>query len=216
MAEDTFRVVSVLDPGIDTERMTMKELRAYSDSRDIAKIEPFYKPGSLVTEYLCREVPHALWERFVMADDSQAAQFRRAFQAGIVSAKNLPQRDGTFVPSWSPPRINDVATDESMERFSASDRTEIGLVIWQRSFLAPRTAPTYPLPDSVVVCLGARGFRRAEPSPSTPATSSDEASSRSAATQAAQPETDKRGDNCAETSASPTDASATERSAPAA
>ncbi len=216
MADENFTVVSVLDPGIDTERMPRAEMSAYLATRDIDKLRPYIKPGATVTEYRCREVPHALWEPYVMAPPSDAERLKRAFQCGVTNVKHLRQRDGTTVPSWDPPQAHGGMADESLGRFSAAVRAEIGQVIWQRSFLAPLTVPTYLLPDTVHACLVERAFLPAASSPSSPETSSAEVSSASGATQGAPSTTESATATCGDGSAAPMDATAAERSTPVA
>lgn len=212
MADENFTLVSVLDPGIDTARMPASEMIAYIETRDEDKIRPYYKPGAYVTEYRCREVPHSLWERYVMAGESEAERYRRAFQAGVMSVKNLLQRDGVFLPDVKElPRVGDVMADEAAGRFSPAERAEIGLVIWARSFLAPRTAQPYQLPPTVRACAAARDYLPVASSPSSQATSSDAASSPSDATPATQPATGSSTATCGDGSAPATGATATER-----
>ncbi len=219
MADENFTVVSVLDPGIDTKRMTTAAMRVYTTTRDADALKQFVVPGATVAEYRCREIPHTLWEGYVMAGASDAERLKRAFQCGVTNVKHLRQRDGSTVPSWDPPQVNGVMADESLGRFSAAVRAEIGQVIWQRSFLAPMTVPIYLLPDTVLACLAGREFLPVESSPNSPETSSDEASSGLAAaepTQATPSTTGNETATCGDGSAAPTDATAAERSTSAA
>lgn len=169
-------VISVNDDAIDTEAMSVAEMLAYAKTRDVGKLR--FKQNARPTRYHVREVPHALMESWVLAASGEAEQCRRAFLAAVVQVDNLPQRDGTTLPSWTPPGMPtaDSMPDAEAVRFSAADRTEIGMVALERSFLAPRIVRAYHLPPSSVRLLELREFRRVDASPASPAPSSAEAS----------------------------------------
>lgn len=160
MRDEKFKLVSTLDPALD---MTMNEVVKYMTTRDFSSLR--FLPGEKATVFYCREVPHGLWESFVAATDSVPERYKRAFQAGIERVENLYQNDGTTIPSWAPTqrleRLGDVVimSDKEAELFSASEREEIGSVIYRNSFLPRRIKCSYQLPPSLVELLPTRTFR---------------------------------------------------------
>lgn len=176
MKDESQVVISVLDPAIDTESMTVDEMMKYAETRDVSKIR--IKAGAKPTRYHTREIRHDVMESYVMAAGTDAERYRRAFLCGVVKVENLLQRDGSILPDWTPTNIGKLAAmpDADAERFSAAERQEIGLVVFDRSFLAPRTVLAYRLPPTLPRFLGEREFRRADAIPQSPATSNEEAS----------------------------------------
>ena len=181
MRQERFSVVSVLDPAIDTERMTASAMREYLESRDMRKLEPFLKPGSKPTRYHVREVPHELWETFVMGGGSESERYRRAFMCGVERIDELYQNDGTTIANWTPSTdALGVMRPEAVVRVSAQEREEIGAVVWYHSFLARRIEGCFRLPPSSRDLLIERPFRHAAASPNSPVLSSAAASSQAA------------------------------------
>ena len=179
MREETIKVVSVLDPAIDTETMTTAEIVEYAKTRaDYRRLR--YKPNQKPTVFHLREIRHQLMESWVLEDAGNEAQVaRRCFQAAVFKVENLYQRDGHCLDVWEPKnpdntRANTIP-DESLERFSLSERIEIGQVAWDHSFLPPRIAPSYRLPPMSANSLARREFLPAGASQSLPAGSRDEA-----------------------------------------
>lgn len=157
---ETYKVVSVRDPGVDTSRMPLGAMIAYCRTRDYAKVEPFVDTTK-ATVFTCREVPASLWESYVMATDNEAEMFKRAFACGVTDVKNLRNDDGTLVP-WAPTGVlrgvTGVMTDEELSRFYHSVRGEIGSVIFHRSFLDPWTERIFPLQPTLLTQLTHRTF----------------------------------------------------------
>lgn len=149
----------------------------YVHNRDFATIEPHFKPGEKPTIFHVREVPHDLWESFVMgATDSERAL--RAFMCGVEKAENVYTRDGntmTWTPALNGTR-NVMSTEEATSRFSPSERMEIGEVIFAHSFLAPRIEGGFRLPPLLGELLARRAFLHADASPSDAAPSSSQPS----------------------------------------
>jgi hypothetical protein len=180
-AEKPFVVVSVLDPAIDTESMPIEDMIKYYESRDTALLK--FKPGRQPQRYHLREVKQSVWESWVMASELESVRHLRAFMCSVIRVDNILQRDGSILSAPWEPSNREAASmlDGDVERFSASDRAEIGAVAFARSFLAPRTVKTYPLPPTLRPSLAAREFLRADATPPSPAPSSGEASSSAAA-----------------------------------
>ena len=177
MDEKIIEVVSVLDEAIDTESMPVEDMLEYCRTRDVKRLK--FHPGKKPQRYFTREVKQRVWESYVMAADTDAERYRRAFLCGVVKVKNMLQRDGgQIVDEWVPAGIPDAAAmrEEDAERCSASDRAEIGLVIFERSFLAPRTVRSYRLPPMLPALLRLREFRHADVTPPSQAQSSGAAS----------------------------------------
>jgi hypothetical protein len=178
MQSSTYKVVCVRDPGIDTPRMEWSQMIDYVRSREFSKVEPFVNMQK-TTVFSCREVPASLWESFVMAGDSDSEMFRRAFACGVVNVHNLRNEDGTVVP-WAPTGAlrgqSGVMTEEELARFYPAVRSEIGSVIFHRSFLDPWTERIFPLQPTLLTQLTHRTFRSADASQSGAAQSSEKPS----------------------------------------
>jgi hypothetical protein len=183
--EERIKVVSVLDPAVDTESMSVTEMADYLKTRDFKKLK--FKQGVKPTVYHLKEAARPLWVSWVMAVDGDAERAARCFQACVERVENLYQRDGVCLPDWKPNGYP--MPDESLERFSLNDILEIGQVAWDHSYLPARIEPSYRLPPTSHTCLIRRDFRLADASPSQPAASSSEASSVSDSIPQAQPET---------------------------
>lgn len=182
MRAATFKAVSVIDPALDTEAITEDDMVRYFQMRDFAIVDGKWKPGQKPTIYHLREVPHDLWESFVMRGENESEQFAYAFRAGVVKAENVYGADGVAVALWEPAKKGTNAiTAKEAERFSPAERAEIGSVVFQHSFLPLRTECIYRLPSSVAAHLARRAFLLADKSQnSAEATSSDAHSADSA------------------------------------
>lgn len=210
MKEERFRIVSVNDPAIDTERMPIETMLKYIETRDEKLIAPFMRAGEQPTWFHIREIPRRLMTRFVQSASAvPSMRNEHAFRAGVTVVENVHQDDGPFLTSWELPRTNDdVVTEETLEqRFSPSEVDEIGAVIWNHSFLARRMRRTYQLPHTSREVLSGRAFLPADANPSLPATSSAEASP---APSPAPEKTETASSASADSSASPTAATAAE------
>lgn len=171
-----FELVSVLDPAIDPSRGTAKEMSAYVASRKMEDIRKFIEPGKKPTVFHCEEISHDLWESYVQAGASDADKCRRAFQCGVRSVDNLYDHDGRNIGTWTPSRVGgrDVMEESDLSKFPPRDREEIGMAIYMRSFLGPRTRAESQLPLTSLSVLGRMAFRPVEPSQSEPVQSSAE------------------------------------------
>lgn len=210
MKQERFRIVSVNDPAIDTERMPIETMLKYIETRDEKLILPFVRPGGQPTWFHIREIPRRLMTRFVQSASAvPSMRNEHAFRAGVSLVENLHQDDGPFLVSWEPPKTSDDVIDEDAleQRFSPAEVEEVGAVIWNHSFLARRMRRTYQLPHSSREILSGRDFRSAAASPSLQATSSD-AASPAASPALAETATASTASAC--NSASPTAATATE------
>lgn len=176
MQEETKVFVSVLDPAINTESMTITDMSGYAESRDLTRLK--FKPGVPVTRYHTREIRHDVMESYVMAAPTEPERYRRAFLCGVVRVENIVQRDGSVITDWTPPSLGKFPAmpDSEGERFSAAERQEIGLCIFDRSFLAPRTVPGFRLPPMLPRFLAEREYRPADANRASQAQSSDAAS----------------------------------------
>lgn len=175
------QVVSVNDPAIDTKRITLEQMREYFTTRDLSKIQPFFKPDCKPTIYTIREIPHALWDLIEEVEGSPAEQRKRAFMFGVVEVQDLHQRDGAFIPGRVElPKYElqgeRVIQEKALTRFWPGHRIEVGVVALTHSFLPPTIGGGYPLPHMCLLTLSARGFLRVDASPNLQASSSDEAS----------------------------------------
>ena len=179
--QERFRVVSVNDPAIETERMTVAEMTAYYVNRDEALIRPFIKPGSQPTWFMVGEIKRRLWASYVLktAQDDTALRHERAFLAGVDSIENLPQEDAQPISLFEPERSGGIIREEVLERYGLDACTveEIGSICLEHGFLARRTRRTYRLPPMCLEYLSQRVFRHVASSPSSPAPSSSSTSS---------------------------------------
>src|SRR3990172_885192 len=171
MREERFRVVSVLDPAIDTAAMLVKQMIEYQEKRYYPLIQRFFKPGEKPTVFHVREIPRALWSHVQAAGDKSEV-WKRAFRCGVEKVEDVYNKDGVTTPEWKPVgvRLADktVMTDEEFEEhFAPHEWEEIGAVIHTHSFLHRRIAVRYPLLSSCLELLGHRPFLPADPSPST-------------------------------------------------
>ncbi len=170
MRAEKFKTVSVLDPAIDHESMLVSEMSEFLKTRDFPIVSKYFKPGQKPTVFNIREVPHGLWDSYVMAGTtSDSDRFRNAFQCGVEKVENLYQSDGTMLPSWAPSqRAGDqviLSTKEADIYFSPEEREEIGSVIFKHSFLSKRIAALFVLPSLCLERLDQHRFRRADVNP---------------------------------------------------
>lgn len=165
-----FKTVSAGDPAIDRERMTKVQMHAFSVDRDMKHL--VMKPGARPVEFTFRDIPHRDFIRWVNAPDSEHEKYERAFECALQSVTNLPNADGTYMPTWEPPRTNDMMADEAMARFPAGVILELGGVAYRRSFFGQWTKPTYALPPLLAAHLNAQTYLPAAVSPTSPAENS--------------------------------------------
>jgi len=175
MRPERFPVISVLDPAIDTESMTLLQMFEYAEKRDVKLIQSRVKPGAKFTVYNVRAVPHSLWQSYVDADPNESVRARRAFQCGVESVDNLAGNDGIAITKWTPTqKAADgsviLSEQELNERFAPSEVLEIGSVIYKHSFFPRRTEASYPLLPGYAEPLAHLKFRSVEPNPSTATT----------------------------------------------
>lgn len=173
---DKFEVISVLDPAIETARMTPARMVEYSRTRDIAIVRPFIKEGAAPTIYHMREIPRSLMRSYVCAFDmSDTEKATRAFLAGLVRITNLHQSDGTVIPSFDPPRETnrDIVDERALERVWPEESEEVGRVVFQHSFLHPRMQQPFLLQPTCHALLTERPFLTADANPNSQPSSSD-------------------------------------------
>lgn len=181
MRAERFKVVSALDPALDVDTETLIK---YVRERDYALVERNFLPGSKPIIFHVREVPHGMWESYVAAGASEAEQARRAFIAGVEKVENLMSPDG-LVQTWTPTRTPRdkvvMMTEEQADLlFRPQQRGEIGMVIYQHSFLPLTIELNLPLLPSWHAPLARLAGLRAERiQSSVSATSSDPPSARS-------------------------------------
>lgn len=207
MRPERIEVICVHDPAIDTKSMTVEQMMEYAKTRDQKVLRMV--PGVAPTVFHCREVPQALWTSYIMGGGTEAELLERCFLAGVERVENLFGRDGVCIPDWQPPRDSeDRMQRESLKRFAPAEVLEVGQAIWQHSFLPPRIAPTYRLPHTCLAALMGREFRPADASPSERDPNSAPVSHASASHPPQQTETDPDKPPHADSSGSPTDATA--------
>ena len=189
MRAERFRVISVLDPALDTEhQLTVEQSLEYARTRDFTLVDGKWVPGEEPTIFHVREIPNKKMETYVMAvggDDksSEALRFMRAFECGVYAVDNLVGDDGVKLPRWEPAnRRNGQATMTGDEcyRFSANERLEIGSVVYAHSFLHRKIAAYYQLPSSVLEHWAQRAYLPAAPSQTTASVPSNEKPSHAA------------------------------------
>lgn len=216
MKQEQFRIVSVNDPAIDTERMPLETMVKYIETRDEKLVLPFIRPGGQPTWFHIREIPRRLMTRFVQSAAAvESMRNEHAFRAGVLTVENLHQEDGPVRSSWKAPRTEDDVIPEDVleQRFSPSEVDEVGAVVWNHSFLARRMRRTYRLPHTSREALSVRDFLPADANRKSQATSSDEASPEESP---AQGETETPKQTSESATASATDATATETQSTAA
>lgn len=144
------RVVSILDPALDTQAMG-DDVLTYAQSRDEKLIKPKFD-GRLCWFYL-RRIPNSLYQRYVLEAPSESARHARAFQCAVMQVENLPTENGVLdlvVPQQSVKIVGgemQILTDAQMELFAPLYTIEIGEVANTRSFL----------PAGSALCLAVRG-----------------------------------------------------------
>lgn len=177
MRQESFRAVSVIDPALDTASLTYDEIKAYWSTRDFSIVDGKWVPGEKPTIFHVSEVPHGLWEGYVMAAATEQERNLRCFIAGVRRVENLVGEDGVALTAWEPVNKRGkhlMMTDEENARFSRQECEEIGSVIFQHSFLHRRMPLSLQLPSTVAEHLAPRPCRRAAPSQTTaPVTTSD-------------------------------------------
>ncbi len=202
---ELMRVISVTDEALDVAALPDGHFDEYVRRRDYALIEPFIKPGVLPTVYVLREIPHRTFSH-VLSQASEGQRQMAAFQCALVRVENFRTDEGAivmlneqgFARYGKDTSLPNVLKDEELENFGHDELLEIGEVAFTRSFFRKRTARVYQLPHTWRARLVAQALLHAEPSRALPASSSDEPSS-----------TTPSGGS---SSASPTDATAPERS----
>ncbi len=172
MAE--FKTVSAGDPAIAREAMTKKQLGDFATTRDMKHL--VMKPGARAVTFTLKDIPHREFIRWVNAPDNENEKYERAFECALKSVDNLPNKDGTTMPTWEPPRENDMMSEEAMSRFPAGVILEIGGVAYRRTFFGQWTTPTYALPPLLAAHLNAQTYLPAAVSPTSAEPTSDAAS----------------------------------------
>jgi hypothetical protein len=171
MRDQQFKVICVLDEALDTSALTVDEVVEYIRDRDFKIVDGKWVPGEKPTIFHVSEVPHGLWESYIMAGTSNDYErWYKAFIAGVRKVESLVGEDGVAVTSWEPAvkrGKHTMMTDEEAARFPPSQREEIGRVIYQHSFLPRKMRLCLPLPSFVVEHLERRRFRLAELSQTT-------------------------------------------------
>jgi len=182
MRAETFKTVSVLDPLLDTESISVAEIVEFAKSRDYALVDGKWKPGDKPTIFHCREISHDLMEKYVKSvsgskDEAEEETYRRAFECGVYLAENVVGNDGVNLDRWEPAKKRNgkpMMSAEESYRFSWNERQEIGAVVYAHSFLHRKIALCCQLPSSVLALLGHREYRHADPSPTTALAPSNE------------------------------------------
>lgn len=178
-----FKTVSANDPAIDRERMTKKQMHDFATTREMRHL--VLKPGAKPITFTLREIPHRDYIRWVNSPDNEHEKYERAFECALASVDNLPNKDGTTLPTWAPPRDNDMMSEEAMSRFPAGVILEIGGVAYRRTFFGQWTTPTYALPPLLAAHLNAQTYLPADASPTSAAPTSGGVSAPGGTTQAA-------------------------------
>lgn len=146
----SFRVVSMIDPALATVPRAVME--QYATKRDIAIIEPFFDKTNMPVIYHTRRIPRSIWTRVIMPQSTDELKADACFQFGVIRVDGLHTEDNvrfTFEPTGSVPTTEgDLAhiKDEEMSRFYPDEISEIGGVIFHKSFFRPTIAVIYVPP----------------------------------------------------------------------
>lgn len=174
---DQLKTVCIFDPAIDKERVTFPILEKFAQTRDLAKIAPFFKSGSKPTAFTIRRIPRSVMIRQVISAGSEDEKRLRAFQYGVISIEALTNSDGSRV-NWEPSGTIDTPdgpliyiSDRELERVSLAESLEIGAVAWDFNFLPLSIVDCYRLAPSSVGILGRLTYLLADASPTTVALS---------------------------------------------
>lgn len=176
MREERFITVSVLDPALETERMTYDEVRDFVARRDWNTVANYIKPGEHPTRYHVRECPNELWAWVMGGGDDDEARYERAFRCCVERADNVYQRDGVRLESWAPTNTNGrpaAMSEAEAWTFPRSERAEIGRVCYEHSFFPRRIAECFRLHASLGEPLGRRTVRLAASIPTTESATSN-------------------------------------------
>jgi hypothetical protein len=161
------KTICIFDPAIDIVKIPRTILEEFALTRELKKIEPFYKPGLRPTYYNIRRIPRSVMRRMVWPAASDEEKYAKCFQYGVTSVEGLYQEDGSRV-GWEPTGTVTTPDGELLcllerelnsERFSDSEILEIGAVVWYRSFLQLTIKDGYRLPHSSVATLGNLTYR---------------------------------------------------------
>lgn len=166
--DETYTLISVNDPAVDTTKITIEKMLEYINDRDESIIANAIDPAQPPARFTCREVPRKFWSRFVMEGRCESDNVERAFRAGVRSVVNLMGDDGVRNEErWDVP--DEIMAIESVDRFTPAQVQEIGSVIYQRSFLGHSIKRDWLLPPMCHDALADREFLRAESSPNSQA-----------------------------------------------
>ena len=179
-AQKPFRVVSMIDPALRNVPKAVME--RYATKRDISMVEPFFSKSSLPTIYHTRRIPRSIWTRVVMAQTTDELKAEVCFQFGIIRVEGANTEDNariTFDPTGSIDTADGKLThikDEEMSRFYPDEVSEIGGVIYTKSFFRPTIDVIYVPPLMCREQWGRRVVFSVDASPTTQAKNSEKRS----------------------------------------
>lgn len=148
MIDGSLRVVSIADEAINYP-LPAGLLGKYVEKRELALIEPYFKPGVKPTLYFVKPISHAIFKS-VLELPTETARAYASFQAGVVRIENVRGERGETstleTATVSRMKKEETLSDEQLELFDPSELLEIGEVAFTRSFFRKRTERIYRLP----------------------------------------------------------------------
>ena len=154
------RVVSLVDPALDTEAMSRDDFIGYAQTRDWKLVKP--KLDGRLCNFYIRRIPTSLYQRFVMEAASESDRKRRAFQCGVSRVEWLPTENGTLelIEPMQTTKLSSgelqIMSDAQMELFAPLYLEEIGEVANVRSFLPPGRELFFPVQGSLALVMQMR------------------------------------------------------------
>lgn len=164
------RLVSIADPALDWPEMARAHtgseskyanaIQEYAQSRDPSMVREV--PGQQLVWFTIRRLDAAVMD-VVLSQDNDHYQHRTAFKYAVERIDNLTALDGTRKPrveGEDERRVDGVPvpylSEKQMAWIAPQYLDEIGGVAFARSFLAPTTGVSYPLPRSWRLLLKAK------------------------------------------------------------
>lgn len=155
MEVKTQKIIVSYDTAIDHVRASRPDangkipLDEYVATRDLAIIQPFIIPAELPTYFNIHPLSYELADRIASINVNEYYNCKLCFQHGVSSVENHTDRDGTHYHLWKPSGIVNneyYITDDEIKLFAPYQRAEIGMVIFQLSFLEHKTFNRLQLP----------------------------------------------------------------------
>jgi hypothetical protein len=150
------RVCCFWDTALDRAAVTAVDpatgdspLGVYVANRDEKTIAPFIVPGKSPTWFNIKHLSRYVMHNLVCKGSTQEDKFSLAFQYGVTLAENVVDANNQIVNQVAPTgKTGDTSywTNADLELFSEAEILEVGAVVYNTSFLAPRAVIRYALP----------------------------------------------------------------------